>query len=157
MTLAERRLFCTTGRMDRRLFLLGATAATACSPTVAELTVACDPDLVAPLKAALSAWRPGGQETGVRGKSIVGLDDRGLLAFGETTDGLVLATREPKLADRLQRTSRVRLQNRWKPRIGAGEVQVVVTRGAGEAEGVAFAKWLMTDEAAAILSPPTRP
>ena len=154
MTLAERRPFCTTGRMDRRLFLLGAAALAGCSPAAGDLSIACDPDLVMRLKAAMTAWRPAGAATGVHGKSIVGLDDRALLAFGETTDGLVLVTREPKLADRLQRTSRVRLQNRWKPKIGPGEVQVVVTRGDGEAQGVAFARWLMTDEAAAILTRP---
>ena len=42
----------------------------------------------------------------------------------------------------------------FKPRIGGGEVQVVVTRGADEAAGVKFAKWLMTDEAAALLTRP---
>lgn len=140
--------------MDRRLFLAGAVALTGCTTRPTDLSVACDPDLVAPLKAALAAWRPDGEGTGVRGRSIVGVDERTLLSLAERTDGLVVVTREPKLADRLQRTSRVRLQNRWKPRIGAGEVQVVVTRGEGEALGAAFGKWLMSDEATAILSTP---
>ena len=73
---------------------------------------------------------------------------------GEGGAGVVIATREPKLADRLQRYGHARLQNRFKPKVGGGAIQVVVTRGPGEAAGVAFARWLMTDEAAALLTAP---
>jgi len=137
--------------MDRRQLLLALGALAGCAPAADGLAVACDPDLAAPLNAALSAWVRKGEAAGF----VLSADDaKALLTRAEATPGLVVATREPKLADRLQRTSQARLQNHWKPKIGAGEVQVVVTRGDGEAAGVAFAKWLMTDEAAAILTQP---
>lgn len=136
--------------MNRRVFVLAALAVAGCQPA-GRLVVACDPDLAAPLGVAAEAWA---RQEGLQAPEVTPLDARRLLAAAEATPGLVMATREPRLADRLQRTGQVRLQNRWKPKIGGGEVQVVVVRGAGEGAGAAFGKWLMTDEAAAILTRP---
>ena len=137
--------------MDRRLFLLALGAVAGCARGGPGPAVVCDPDLVAPLNAALAAWVRKGEASAF---TLETADPRALLAAGEAGSGTVIATREPMLADRLQRYGHARLQNRFKPRIGAGEVQVVATRGPGEAAGAAFAKWLMTDEAAALLTGP---
>ncbi len=137
--------------MDRRLFLLALGAVAGCARGGPGPAVVCDPDLVAPLNAALAAWVRKGEATAFTLKAA---DPKALLEAGEAGSGAVIATREPKLADRLQRYGHARLQNRFKPKIGPGEVQVVVTRGPGEAAGEAFAKWLMTDEAAALLTRP---
>jgi hypothetical protein len=137
--------------MDRRLFLLALGSLAACARGGPGPVVACDPDLLAPLRAALTAWVRKGEATDF---TLDAADPKALLAAGEAGSGAVIATREPMLADRLQRYGQARLQNRFKPRIGGGEVQVVVTRGPGEAGGVAFARWLATDEAAALLTAP---
>jgi len=137
--------------MDRRLFLFALGAAAGCARGGPGPAIVCDPDLVAPLNVALAAWVRKGEATAFTLKAA---DPRALLEAGEAGSGAVIATREPKLADRLQRYGHARLQNRFKPKIGPGEVQVVVTRGPGEAAGEAFAKWLMTDEAAALLTRP---
>lgn len=137
--------------MDRRLFLLALGAAAGCARGGPGPAIVCDPDLVAPLNVALAAWVRKGEATAFTLKAA---DPRALLEAGEAGSGAVIATREPKLADRLQRYGHARLQNRFKPKVGGGEVQVVVTRGPGEATGEAFAKWLMTDEAAALLTRP---
>jgi hypothetical protein len=137
--------------MDRRQLLLALGALAGCAPADDGLVVVCDPDLGPPLQIALMAWVRKGE---VPGYSLEVADAKRLLARGETMPGRVIITREPKLADRLQRYGYARLQNRFKPRIGAGQVQVVVTRGAGEGGGVRFARWLTTDEAAALLTAP---
>lgn len=137
--------------MDRRLFLLALGAVAGCAPGGPGPAVVCDPDLVTPLNAALAAWARKGEAAAFTLKAA---DPKALLEAGEAGSGAVIVTREPKLADRLQRYGHARLQNRFKPKIGGGEVQVVVTRGADEAAGVKFAKWLMTDEAAALLTAP---
>ncbi len=137
--------------MDRRLFLAGAAALAGCAGGGSGPVVVCDPDLVAPLNAALAAWVRKGEATDF---TLDAADAKALLAAGESGAGAVIATREPMLADRLQRYGHARLQNRFKPRIGAGEVQVVATRGPGEGAGVTFARWLTTDEAAALLTAP---
>jgi hypothetical protein len=137
--------------MDRRLFLLALGAVAGCARGGAGPAVVCDPDLVKPLNAALAAWVRKGEASAF---SLQAADPRALLAAGEAGSGAVIATREPMLADRLQRYGHARLQNRFKPRIGVGEVQVVVTRGAGEAAGARFAEWLASDEAAALLTAP---
>lgn len=137
--------------MDRRLFLLALGAVAGCARGGPGPVVVCDPDLVAPLNVALAAWVRRGEAADF---SLKAADPRTLLAAGEGGTGAVIATREPKLADRLQRYGHARLQNRFKPRAGGGEIQVVATRGPGEAAGAAFAKWLMTDEAAALLNAP---
>ncbi|MDP2151352.1 MAG: hypothetical protein Q8K13_17110 [Parvibaculum sp.] len=137
--------------MDRRLFLLALGAVAGCARGGPGPAVVCDPDLVAPLNAALAAWVRKGEASTF---TLDGADPRALLAAGEAGSGAVIATREPMLADRLQRYGHARLQNRFKPRIGGGEVQVVVTRGPGEAAGAAFAGWLASDEAAALLTVP---
>ncbi len=137
--------------MDRRLFLLALGAAAGCARGGPGPAVVCDPDLVAPLNAALAAWARKGEAAGF---TLRAAGPKALLEAGEAGAGAVIATREPKLADRLQRYGHARLQNRFKPKIGPGEVQVVVTRGDSEAAGVKFAKWLMTDEAAVLLTRP---
>ncbi len=137
--------------MDRRLFLLALGAVAGCSRRGPGPVVVCDPDLVKPLNAALAAWA---RQGGASDFSPAPADPKALLTAGEGGAGVVIATREPKLADRLQRYGHARLQNRFKPKVGGGEIQVVVTRGPGEAAGVAFARWLMTDEAAALLTAP---
>lgn len=137
--------------MDRRLFLLALGAVAGCARGGPGPAVVCDPDLVAPLNAALAAWVRKGEAAAFTLKAA---DPRALLEAGEAGSGAVIATREPKLADRLQRYGHARLQNRFKPKIGSGEVQVVATRGPGETAGVAFAKWLMTEEAAVLLTRP---
>jgi hypothetical protein len=134
--------------MDRRIFLVGAMALAGCGRSET-LAVVCDPDLEGPLRRALETWsRTGGAY------DLEALPAKALLERGETVPGLVIVTREPKLADRLQRTGVVRLRNRWKPTLAGGEAQVVVTRGPGEARGAALGKWLMSDEAAAALTAP---
>jgi hypothetical protein len=137
--------------MDRRLFLLALGAVAGCAPGGTALAVVCDPDLVAPLNAALAAWVRKGEATAF---TLEAAGAKALLAAGEARAGAVIATREPLLADRLQRYGHARLQDRFKPTIGAGEVQVLATRGPGERAGAAFAKWLTTDEAAALLTVP---
>jgi hypothetical protein len=137
--------------MDRRLFLLALGAVAGCAPARAGLAVVCDPDLVAPLNVALAAWVRKGEATAF---TVEAAGAKALLAAGEARAGAVIATREPLLADRLQRYGHARLQDRFKPRIGAGEVQVLATRGPGEGAGAAFGKWLTTDEAAALLTAP---
>jgi hypothetical protein len=138
--------------MDRRIFLSGALASAL--PLVgcgagAPVPVACDRPLAAALTRALEAWSAKG------GRCVLdALAARPLIDRGETTEGLVLVTREPKLADRLQRQSLARLQNRWHPMIGGVQAEMVVTRGAGEGAAVKLAKWLASEDAAALLTRP---
>jgi hypothetical protein len=133
--------------MDRRVFFLTALVAplalAGCGG--APTPVVCDPDLAPALDRALAS----------RGRAtyrLEALTARPLLARAEASGGLLVATREPKLADRLQRLGLVRIQNRWKLEVGGAPVHLVVTTGAGEAAAAHLAKWLAGEEAARRLS-----
>lgn len=133
--------------MDRRVFLVSGLAGlaplAACAPRV--ITVICDPALAPALDRAL-------RTRGGRTYRLEPLAPRELLARAEGGAGLLVVTREPKLADRLQRLGFARIQNRWKPDIGGAPAQMVVTTGDGEAAAVHMARWLAGDEAAALLN-----
>jgi|GEM_PF-4422515 len=133
--------------MDRRVFLVFAVAASwtlgGCGGRVTP--VICDTDLVAPLDRALAT----------RGRStyrLEGLGPRPLLDAAEAGEGAIIVTREGKLADRLQRLSHVRLQNRWELRIGGGPVHVLATKGSGERMAIHLGEWLASEEAAPLLN-----
>ena len=68
---------------------------------------------------------------------------------GELLQGGLIATREPKQANRIQRLSLARLENRWTRDIDGGPVSLVVTRGdfQDEYEAKKFARWLASPEA----------
>ncbi len=111
----------------------------------AATAVVCDPELLPALDRALAT----------RGRATYRLDGlaaKPLLARAEAETGLLVVTREPKLADRLQRLGLVRIQNRWKLDLGEAPAHLVATTGAGEAAAARLAKWLTGDEAARLLS-----
>lgn len=139
--------FYTARPMDRRVFLISAVATPlalgGCGGRT--ITVICDPELAAPLDRALAT----------RGRAtyrLQGLAPRALLEAAEAGEGAVVVTREAKLADRLQRLSHVRLQNRWKIEIGGGLAHILATKGAGEGVAAHLGEWLAGEEAARLFS-----
>jgi len=129
--------------MDRRIFLASGLALAACGPRTT--TVVCDPDLAPALGRAL-------RTRGERSFTLEPLAPRDLLTRAEGGGGVLVVTREPKLADRLQRLGVARLQNRWKQDIDGAPAQMVVTTGDGESTAVHMARWLAGEEAAGLLS-----
>lgn len=138
--------------MDRRVFLIaaGLLAGGASSLTLGgcgepTIPVIADPELVPPFDRALAS----------RGRAtyrLEGLGPRPLLERAEAGKGLLVVTREGRLADRLQRLAHVRLQNRWKLDIAGAPVHLLVTKGPGERAAIHLAEWLASEEAAPYLS-----
>ena len=139
--------------MHRRALLLAALAAPVAAPLggcdlmePGPLRIVCDPDLVSALEAAATAWPQR------RGAPVQVETDISLVQLGrrmELLQGGLIATREPKQANRIQRLGLARLENRWTRDIDGGPVSLVVTRGdfQDEYEAKKFAKWLASPEA----------
>ncbi len=137
--------------LGRRLFLSGLALSTtglwACDiGEAAVLSIVCDPDLAEPVGRALLAWPElrGGRH---------GLDsDPSERALGQKMEALrggLVATREPKQANRLQRLGLSRLEHRWTRDIKGGPAILLVTRGPSGPQGraVRFARWLASPAA----------
>jgi hypothetical protein len=139
--------------MHRRALLLAALSVSVAAPLAAcdlmepgPLRIVCDPDLVTALEAAATAW-PRRRGAPVQVETDISLVQLGRMM--ELLQGGVIATREPKQANRIQRLGLARLENRWTRDIDGGPVHLVVTRGdfQDEYEAKKFAKWLATPEA----------
>lgn len=117
------------------------------------LVIVCDPDLAGALETAANAW-PGRRGGEVRVASDISKRELGLKM--EALQGGVIATREPKQADRIQRLGLAKLESRWTRQIAGGPVQLVATRGDFQAEhaAIAFAKWLASPEADRFVDTP---
>lgn len=135
--------------MHRRTLLLAALAVpvSGCDLLPASpLRVICDADLYENLRVAATDWpdRRGGQVW-------MGTDISPVVLGRKMEDlrGGLIATREPKQANRIQRLSLARLEDRWTRDIGGTPVHLIVTRGDFRSEHQArkFAKWLVTPEA----------
>lgn len=115
------------------------------------LEIVCDLDLAPILEKAAAAWP--GLEGGVVNVAT-DLSDRVLAEKMETTPAAVVVVREPKQADRLQRTGLAKLEDRWTREIGGEKAVIVVTRGDffDQRRSIAFAKWLASPEADAALA-----
>lgn len=135
--------------MHRRALLLAALAVpvSACDLLPPPpLGVVCDPDLAQALERAIIAW-PGRRNGPFRVDTDISLIELGRKM--EALRGGLIATREPKQANRIQRLSLARLEDRWIRDIDDGPVHLVVTRGdvLDVRHARAFAKWLATPEA----------
>ncbi|RYF94713.1 MAG: hypothetical protein EON95_04330 [Caulobacteraceae bacterium] len=139
--------------MHRRALLLAALAVPASGPLAScgllpagPLRIVCDPDLVQALEQAANGW-PGRRSAAVSVDTDISLVELGRKM--EALQGGLIATREPKQANRIQRLSLARLEDRWTRDIGGGPVSLVVTRGdfVDEHEARTFAKWLASPEA----------
>ncbi|MDB5472608.1 MAG: hypothetical protein JWR84_4168 [Caulobacter sp.] len=147
--------------MHRRALLLAALAVPAAAPLAGcdllparTLQIVCDPDLGEALDRAFAAW-PGRRAPAVIQSDISPVD---LGRKMEALRGGLIATREPKQANRIQRLSLARLGDRWTRDIDGGPVHLVVTRGDFREEHQArtFAKWLAAPEADRFVDPPGR-
>jgi hypothetical protein len=142
--------------MRRRSILLASLALplAACGlmppPT---LVIVCDPDLAGALETAANAWpgRRGGEV-----QIVTDISKRELGLKMEALRGGLIATREPKQADRIQRLGLAKLEHRWDRQIAGGPVQLVVPRGDFLAEhaAIGFAKWLASPEADRFVDQP---
>ena len=134
--------------MNRRLFLLSTLALAACDGAAPRQTVLCDPDLGAPLTRALAA-----APTPVA-PVLTEARPAELLDRAENADNAIIVTGQGLIANRLQRLGYVRLEHRWQAQIGAGTMQVLVTRGWGPDQwrALKLAKWLASDAAAPLLA-----
>ncbi|HYE47377.1 MAG TPA: hypothetical protein VEA44_16555 [Caulobacter sp.] len=117
------------------------------------LAIVCDADLVAALETAAKAW------PGRRGAAVEVATDISERELGERMEALrggLIATREPKQANRIQRLGLARLEHRWTREIAGGPVQLVATRGDYRSEqgAIAFAKWLASPEADRFVDAP---
>ena len=121
----------------------------------ARLSVVCDMDLRLPLIHAAALW-PDRRD----GSYAVDSDptERALGQRMEGLDGGLVATREPKQANRLQRMGLARLDHRWTRPLGGGEIILIATRGDFWPQGraIAFARWLASPAADAALTLPYR-
>eukprot|EP01030_Chromulinospumella_sphaerica_P017988 gene17988-17833_t len=145
--------------MHRRALLLAALAVPVSVPlagcdlmTPGPLQIVCDPDLVQALERAATAWPER------RGAPVAVQSDISLVELGRKMEALrggLIATREPKQANRIQRLSLARLEDRWARDIDGAPVHLVVTRGdlleMGHAR--AFAKWLASPDADRFVDP----
>ena len=77
-----------------------------------------------------------------------------LLSAAEGESSALVVTRQPLLANRLQRLGFVRLEHRWQADIAGERADLLVTKGVGPAQWRArdFAKWLASDAAAPVLA-----
>lgn len=134
--------------MHRRTLLLAALAAPlgACDLLPArDLIIVCDVDLVQALERAYAAWPD--RRAALAIQSDISPVEQGRQM--EALRGGLIATREPKQANRIQRLSLARLEDRWTRDIAGGPVQLVVTRGDVRDEHAArkFARWLASPAA----------
>lgn len=139
--------------MHRRALLLAALSVPVVAPMggcdlmkPGPLRIVCDPDLVPTLETAATAWPQR------RGAPVQVETDVSLVQLGrkmELLQGGLIATREPKQANRIQRLGLARLEDRWTRDVEGGPVSLVVTRGdfRDEHEAKKFAKWLASPEA----------
>jgi hypothetical protein len=136
--------------MDRRLFLLSTLALAGCGLTDGWRMVICDPDLAPALGRALKAYGKAGDGM------LYGAGPEALLAAAEGESSALVVTRQPLLANRLQRLGFVRLEHRWQADIAGGPVEIVVTKGMGPAQwrALTLARWLASDAAAPALANP---
>ncbi|WGM41290.1 hypothetical protein [Caulobacter sp. NIBR1757] len=141
--------------MHRRALLLAVLAVPVAScdlMTPPLLQIVCDPDLVQALERAATAW------PGRRGAPVQIDSDISLVELGRKMEALrggLIATREPKQANRIQRLSLARLEDRWIRDIDGGPVHLVATRGGFQEEHEArkFGKWLATPDADRFADP----
>ncbi|MBI1404778.1 MAG: hypothetical protein GC145_01475 [Caulobacter sp.] len=139
--------------MNRRTLLLSALALPAASSLGAcnlmeppPLVIACDADLAAAMEQAALAWP---QRRGAPVEIVTDINPRELGLKMDQVFGGVVATREEKNANRLQRTGRARLADRWSRPSPDGAIALVVTRGdfQAEHESKLFARWAASPEA----------
>ena len=147
--------------MHRRTLLLAALAVPVVAPLAGcdflparPLPMVCDPDLVQALERAYDAW------PSRRAASVV-QSDISEVELGRAMEALrggLIATREPKQANRIQRLSLARLSDRWTRDIDGGPAYLVVTRGDFQDEHQArkFARWLATPDADRFVDLPGR-
>lgn len=119
----------------------------------APLVIVCDPDLAGPLETAANAW-PG--RRGAEVQIVTDISKRELGLKMEALRGGLIATRELRQADRIQRLGLAKLENRWTRKVAEGAVQLVVPRGDFQSEhaAVAFAKWLASPDADRFVDTP---
>lgn len=144
--------------MHRRTLLLAALAVpvSACDLLPPpQLGVVCDPDLAQALERAIVAW-PGRRDGAFQVDTDISLIELGHKM--EALRGGLIATREPKQANRIQRLSLARLEDRWTRDIDGGPVHLVVTRGEllDVRHARAFAKWLASPDADRFADPPAK-
>ena len=145
--------------MHRRTLLLAALTLPvgACDlMTPGPLRIVCDSDLVEAMERSAAAWPQR------RGAPVQVETDISLVQLGrkmEALQGGLIATREPKQANRIQRLSLARLEDRWTRDIDGGPVHLVATRGdfRDEHQARTFAKWLITPEADRFADPAGKP
>jgi ABC-type glycerol-3-phosphate transport system substrate-binding protein len=136
--------------MRRRTLLVSLLALAGCGSQDSPLEVICDPELGEAARAALRAYQSAHPD--VRATVTVGAAPD-LLVSAEAAGARVLITREIRLADRMQRTRRAPLENRWKLGSVEDPIAVVVTAGAGQHAAKAFAEWLSGPEGQAAFKP----
>jgi len=134
--------------MNRRLFLLSSLALAGCGAAPPRQTVLCDPGLGDTLAQALTK-----APTPVA-PVLTEARPAELLDRAEATPNAIVVTGQGLIANRLQRLGYVRLEHRWQAQIGAGTLQILVTRGWGpdQWQALKLAKWLAGDEAAPLLA-----
>jgi len=120
------------------------------------LTVVCDPELVPMMEKAAGAW-PGRRGGDIQIKTDI--SPRMLATMMDQAKGVVVATRDDKNANRLQRTAHVRLADRWKRESADGPVALLITRGEYlvEYQSRKFAEWIAGPEADSIFNPSAPP
>jgi hypothetical protein len=142
--------------MDRRTLLLAAlgTAGPGLSGCgllpPPRLDLVTDAELVAVLDAAARRWPGlGAGEVATRSDA----SPRTAAQLMAALRGGLIATRDEKVANHLQRTGVARLQNRWVRKIHGQPAILLVTEGDWRATGraKAFAKWLISPAAEAAL------
>lgn len=134
--------------MDRRVFLLSTLALAGCSGAVTRQTVLCDTGLGEAVARALS------KSPIPVAPVLTESDPAELLDRAESEANTLVVTGQGLIANRLQRLGYVRLEHRWQAQIGAGTMQILVTKGWGPDQwrALKLAKWLAGPEAAPILA-----
>lgn len=139
--------------MRRRTLLLSALAVPVSAALAScdllpapALQIVCDPDLAEALERAAIGW-PERRYASLRVDTDISEVELGRKM--EALMGGLIATREPKQANRIQRLSLARLEDRWAREVDGGQVHLVATRGdfRDEHQVRKFAKWLITPEA----------
>lgn len=148
--------------MHRRALLLAALAVPVSATLAAcdlmpapPLVIVCDPDLAEALERAAIGW-PERRYSSLRVDTDISEVELGRKM--EALRGGLIATREPKQANRIQRLSLARLEDRWARDIDGGQVHLVATRGdfRDEHQARKFAKWMITPAADRFFDPPAK-
>lgn len=111
------------------------------------LDIVCDPGLEVALARAVTAREAEG------GYTLSVCLPRELLQRVEDRTADLVATREGKIADRLQRLGQARLNDRWKASVQGADVHILAIRdGDARRRAMALGEWLAGDEAARHLA-----